>query len=244
MLTAYFDDSGSSADNQVAVVAGYIATTHMWQLFNQRWSSLLDRYQVTYLRRSDLENFQGQFKDWNPPRRTEFIKKAHAIIRRCTYSGFGLALIKSDFDELIGEYAMLKRLGIFAWCAQGCMAGVSLWADKKHRDKLIQYVFEAGTTGSPEFEKVMQIMYRDDVDRKRYHIGGWSFQGKDVMPLQAADTAAYEFYKFVRNEKIEGNKRPIRLSARDLFRQHEIQFFRQFDKNTFESFVKNWNGTI
>ena len=87
-------------------------------------------------------------------------------------------------------------------------------------------------------------MYRNDVDRKRYHIADWSFQGKDVMPLQAADTVAYEFYKFLQNEKIEGNKRAIRLSAKDLFRQHEIQFFRQFDRKSFESFVKGWDGTI
>lgn len=80
MLTAYFDDSGSSASNEIAVVAGYIATTHMWKMFNQRWASLLKQYNLSYMRRADLENFQGQFKDWDPRRRTEFIKKAHAII--------------------------------------------------------------------------------------------------------------------------------------------------------------------
>lgn len=244
MLAAYFDDSGSSADNRIAVVAGYIATTKMWQIFNQRWATLLEKYGLTYLRRTDLENFQGQFKNWDSKRRTEFIKKAQAIIRRCTYSGFGVALIKADFDALIGKHEILRRLGIFAWCAQGCLASISLWANEKGLKEPFQYVFEAGTVGSAQFHNVMQIMCHDDTDRDPYHIGGWSFVGKELMPLQAADTVAYEFYKYVHNEKIEGNKRAIRLSARDLFRQHEIKFFRQFDRKSFESFIKRWKNPV
>ena len=82
MLTAYFDDSGTSQNERIAVVAGYLATTEMWKTFNSRWSNLLSKYKVTHLRRADLESFHGQFKGWEPERRTEFVKKAHAIIRR------------------------------------------------------------------------------------------------------------------------------------------------------------------
>jgi len=51
---------------------------------------------ITGLHRVDLENFSGEFKGWNPTRRTEFLKKAHAIIRNCTYSGFGVAIVKRE----------------------------------------------------------------------------------------------------------------------------------------------------
>src|SRR6266446_2961837 len=103
MLTAYIDDSGTSANDGVAVAAGYIASTHMWEIFETRWKTLLSKYGVSHIHRAELENFRGEFGNWTPERRTEFIKKAHAIIHRCTYAGFGLALIKSDYDEIIAK---------------------------------------------------------------------------------------------------------------------------------------------
>jgi len=36
MLAAYFDDSGSSVNEKVAAVAGYLATADQWHQFNQR----------------------------------------------------------------------------------------------------------------------------------------------------------------------------------------------------------------
>jgi hypothetical protein len=120
MLTAYFDDSGNDS---VAVVAGYLATVHMWELFSERWTSLLSKYGVTQSHRADLENFQGEFRHWNPERRTEFVKKAHAIIRKYTYTAIGLSLIKGDFDAVIPPkrprgtfwYFWLVRSGLPCW---------------------------------------------------------------------------------------------------------------------------------
>jgi hypothetical protein len=122
MLTAYFDDSGTGERDRVAVAAGYIATTHMWEIFESRRKTLLSKYGIRVMHRADLESFHGEFKNWTPKKRTEFVKKAHAIVRRSTYCGFGLALIRADFEELIRKHEILKRLGVFAWCAQGCLA--------------------------------------------------------------------------------------------------------------------------
>jgi hypothetical protein len=240
MLTAYFDDSGTSPNESIAVVAGYIATTDMWEVFDRRWSSLLSKYEVTQLHRADVESFQGEFGTWNPARRTEFVKKAHAIIRRCTYAGVGLALVKKDFEEVVPQSDPLQRYGIFGWCAHGCLAGVYTWCKKYNWNEPIHYVFEAGTKGQEQFNRTLSTLYKNDKSREQNRIGGWSFQTKATMPLQAADVLAYEYYKFIHNEIVDGRKRPIRLSARDLFRQHELDFFTHFDKNGFEIFLEHW----
>jgi hypothetical protein len=96
MLTAYVDDSGTGANDAIAVAAGYVATQHMWDRFQTRWQVLLRKYEIRQMHRSDLETFHGEFKTWDPAKRTE---KAHAIIRNCTYSGIGLALVKSTMKK-------------------------------------------------------------------------------------------------------------------------------------------------
>ena len=107
MLTAYFDDSGTSPTDNVAVVAGCLGTIKTWETFNRRWTSLLSQYSIKRLHRVELENFQGDFKKWDPDKRSEFLKKAHTIIRHCTYAGIGMALIKTDYDARSEE----RRVG-------------------------------------------------------------------------------------------------------------------------------------
>jgi hypothetical protein len=235
MLTAYFDDSGTSATDPVVVVAGYLATVEMWARFDRRWSTLLAQYEITGLHRVDLENFSGEFKDWNPRRRTEFMKKADAIIKHCTYSGFGVAIPKSDFEAVCPDHHPYRTYGLFGWCAYGCIASIKLWCSKKNVTEPIQYVFEAGTTGQNQFNQLLHDLYRDPAIRKEDRIGGWSFQGKSLLPLQAADVVAYEYFKYMRNQFVDKGTRPIRLSARDLFRMHEIEFFRHYDAKFLES---------
>jgi uncharacterized protein DUF3800 len=210
MLTAYFDDSGTSATDPVVVVAGYLATVEMWSRFNRRWSTLLAQYGIAGLHRVDLENFSGEFKEWEPTRRTEFIKKAHAIIKHCTYSGFGVALVKSDFEAVCPESNPYRTYGLFGWCAYGCLAAIKLWCDHKNITEPIQFVFEAGTTGQDQFDQLLGVIYRNPAIRKNDRIGGWSFQGKSLLPLQAADVVAYEYFKFMRNEFVDKGSRPIR----------------------------------
>ena len=141
---------------------------------------------------------------------------------------------------MIPETDYLRHYGIFGWCAHGCLGGVYRWCEDNNWHDPIHYVFEAGTEGAEQFNRTMNILYKNDEAREKNRIAGWSFESKATMPLQAADILAYEFYKFIHNELIEGKKRPIRLSARDLFRPQEMKFLKHFGKSDFELFIEEW----
>jgi hypothetical protein len=239
MLTAYFDDSGTSPSNQVAVVAGYLGSVAQWERFNTRWAVLLRKYHVKALHRADLESFQKEFYGWTPERKTEFLKKAHAIIRACTYTAIGANLIKADLAEILGDSAE-KIGGAYGWCAHTCLVAISQWCDAKRYNQPIQFVFEAGTEGQGQIDRMFRFLSRNDYFRRLCRVGGWSFQNKSVMPLQAADTAAYEFYKLIHGHVIERGIRGVRKSARDLFRQQELQYLRDWDRPNLERWAKEW----
>jgi hypothetical protein len=104
----------------------------------------------------------------------------------------------------------------------------------------IQFVFEAGTEGQGQIDRMFRFLSRNDYFRRLCRVGGWSFQNKSVMPLQAADTAAYEFYKLIHGHVIERGIRGVRKSARDLFRQQELQYLRDWDRPNLERWAKEW----
>ena len=47
MITAYFDDSGTGANDSVVAVAGYVGSVSQWQKFDQEWANLLAQYGVS-----------------------------------------------------------------------------------------------------------------------------------------------------------------------------------------------------
>jgi hypothetical protein len=127
MLTAFFDDSGSSLENEIAVVAGYLGITNQWADFCRRWANLLSDYKLSRLHRAELESYQGEFIHWTGELRNEFVQKAQKIIKDCTYCGVGIALVKSDFEEVVAKDARARKFGD-DWLVRNRMScgGISL----------------------------------------------------------------------------------------------------------------------
>ena len=56
--------------------------------------------------------------------------------------------------------------------------------------------------------------------------------GKELKPLQAADVVAYEIFKHVENQILDGGQRhPRRLSALDLFRRQDERYVTFWNKD-------------
>jgi hypothetical protein len=242
MLTIYCDDSGTSANNKVAVVAGYIGSVFQWRRFNSEWQTLLDSEGVKVMHRVNLETFHGEFKEWNPDRRTAFVKEAQVIIKRRTYGSLGAAVIKADFESVMPEWVQKLYGGPYGWCAQDCIVGSRRWREEHpHGDDSIDWVFEAGTEGTGQVMAMLDSLFTNPMERPQYRINSWTFAGKNVLPLQAADVVAYESFKHMENQIIGGGQRPIRASAKDLFRQNEIRYHHFWDAKRMEKWLDNWD---
>lgn len=241
MITAYFDDSGTSSGNKVAAVGGYLATTYQWDRFILRWKSLLKEYDVNQMHRTDLETWQGEFtiaRGWEPTRRNEFVRQAQGIIKRYTLVAVGSAVIKKDFEEVLPPPIIKFYGGAYGWCAHECVSAVSNWCDRAKQKEHIKWVFEKGTEGSGQIEKYFHMSSRNPRVSEMLRIGidGCSFYAKDVLPLQAADVVAYEIFKHVQNQIVDKGKRDIRISALNLFRQIDRPYLKYWNKKR----LLNW----
>ena len=236
MITAYFDDSGTSAQNDVAAVGGYLATTYQWDRFIPRWKQLLKDYDVKQMHRTDLETWKREFTEdrgWGPTRRKKFISRAQEIIKQHTYVAVGSAVIKKDFEEVLPLPVRKFFGGAYGWCAHECIIAAGMWCEKSKHNEPIDWVFEKGTVGSGQiqfyFNKCSETS--DLTKMTRVQPGGWSFYGKDVIPLQAADVMAYEIFKQVKNQIVDRGRKKIRLSALDLFRAKDVPYLQYWDKD-------------
>ncbi len=243
MLTIYCDDSGTDAASPVAVVAGYISNVAQWELFSKEWGDVLKEFRINRMRRADLENFRGEFKNWQPERRTAFVKRLQHIIKKRTKTPIASIVIKEDFERFIHDPLKQWAGGMYGFLAYTCLVGVGEWCHKPSRNHCdpIQWVFECGTEGSSQVAQMFQATYADEEYRKISRLGGWSFSGKDVTPLQAADLLAYECFKFASNRIVDrSQQRPLRASWLGLFEDERLPYVKLLDKQSLEFFAARW----
>ncbi len=239
MVTGYFDDSGTSPTNSVVAVAGYIGSCSQWQKFVLDWKSLLFQFDVSVMHRADLESFQGDFVGWTPEKRSLFVNKAQQIIKRRTYIAIGNSVIKAEFDEIFPD--ILKRFygGPYGYCALLCIARAKSWHENKKLRESIDWVFEAGTAGSGQFNTLMSALYADPDMRRDFRISGWSFRDKATIPLQAADLISYEVFKYVTNQILQEPQRKVRISFNHLMRSQDEDYIEHWPKNRLEEYISS-----
>ncbi len=243
MLTVYCDDSGTDDKNRVAVVAGYMSNVSQWELFANDWMKVLNGFGIKVMRRSDLETFHGEFKkNWNPTRRAAFLEQLHSIIKRRTKMSIGSMVIKEEFEKFVPDHIKYQMGGVYGFLAYACLVSMGQWCNKSSRQHChpINWVFEAGTRGHGQVDKMFEVTYKDDALRRKSRLGSWGFSGKEVIPLQSADVMAYECFKQIENQVVDRGERPIRISMLKLVGSEKYPYVRFYDKQTLEKLVSGW----
>lgn len=242
MISVYCDDSGTHHQSRVAAVCGYISNLGQWEIFVKEWKAVLKEFKVQQMHRADLETFHGEFLKWSKKRKIAFLNKCHSIIKRRTKVAIGSAVIKQDFEEIVPVEFRKFVGGVYGWCAHECIIHARIWAEKCQRqysDKF-QWVFEAGTIGHGQVQTMFDSLVFTQKDRENWNISGVSFQPKAVIPLQAADVIAYEVYKQVENQILDGGKNhDIRLSMRDLHRDQDEQYLTYWSRKRLMEWVNS-----
>jgi hypothetical protein len=223
------DDSGTSPQNRIVVVAGYLAKVVEWRRFQDDWALMLKTYRIKQIHRADLESLKGEFIGRVPSDRLKLVRAIHSIIKRRTKVAVGAAVIKADFDEAAPEWARIIFGNAYGWCVFSCLGIVRQWCEARGYKHPINWVFETGTKGTTRVAAVFSRLCRSSQEMEYYRIGGYSFSPKSLLPLQAADTIAYEIFKHVENQVVDSGKRPVRLSMHDLMRPAD------------EPYLKLWN---
>ena len=90
-----------------------------------------------------------------------------------------------------------KQMGIstpYSICGFAAISAVQIINDRLGRDDEFAYVFEAGTKGHGDLQRLLEKLMRNGGFRDYYRIASYAFEGKDPRsPLGAADMFAWEW---------------------------------------------------
>lgn len=200
MFRSYFDAAGGE-DQGFIVVAGWVSSVTLWERFEVDWRLALARAGVPYFHMKEFSQSKGPFKSWKSQeqRRANFIGVLAAIIRDYGMFGTGTYLDFNIFNNVNKAYCLREWEGNeYSLTARDCAAMATRWAINQNPPALpMEYIFEDGDKGKGFLQRLMEMqgypspIFRPSRDRKAI-IEGHETEIKGVIPLQAADFAAYE----------------------------------------------------
>jgi hypothetical protein len=77
---AYFDDSGTHKQSEIAVCAGYIASVEQWRHFERNWKEADNGEHFMPFHTADCRAGRKQFTGWDEQRKERVIRRLIGII--------------------------------------------------------------------------------------------------------------------------------------------------------------------
>jgi hypothetical protein len=206
MLRAFFDDSGTHegghwGPSKVVAVAGIFGTEAEMRGLEEGWRQHLARPlcgtkpPLSRFHMTECQDSRGEFAGWTRTEADYFCHQLGTVIIESGVSAYGMACFRKDWDDLIVGDVRAILGDAEGNCVRNCFLKAATWAqmytfdpemmffidDRPHRqreNRLVFNVFETQSMPPPEL------------------IGLSFVTSHKVIPLQAADLIAWEFYQY------------------------------------------------
>jgi Protein of unknown function (DUF3800) len=94
VFECYFDDSGQESDrnNQLVVMAGYLAVDTVWRQFSELWGHLLAKHDLPHVHMKEMAGF-AKSREWDPAKTAAVLSEFVGLIKWAPgLIGFGVAV--------------------------------------------------------------------------------------------------------------------------------------------------------
>lgn len=236
VLQAYFDESGHIHDRKVLTIAAMVSTEKKWLVFTEKWSKRLRRDHVAVFRMSNFEDRRGEFNGWDDDRRTCFISDLAAILKNSILFGVAHSVVVEDWNAVMRDrwpVPFERKRAAYIILLQTCMEQIAQ-THKLPGNATIASIFEQNDFIAAAIQQQFLNLKQKPL-LSRFVSMSFAPKGQFV-PLQAADMWAFESYKHILNQKVEGGQRKERKLHANLRKSDRITGS-YFDSNSWLGFL-------
>jgi hypothetical protein len=198
MLRAYFDDSGTHGESLITAISGFMAPANVWHRVERDWLEALadyrSRYGVTWYHAADVANWQGEWRGapLNVCRAAPM--QFAAVLGKANVLPVWAAVVNDDYKQYATPEFIARFPTPFDLCFHEAMGQLYRWCKENlNATRVIPSVAHGDYLGRVV---AAHRRYRGDGDFSEY-IGPLVIDTpQSVVPLQAADLLAYEFYQW------------------------------------------------
>lgn len=210
MFTAYFDDSGTDGNSNIAVAACYISTKRGWDDFVEawdraRWEEGFVSFHMTHFT-APREQGHKPWCNWDDDKKTHVYQRLAKIINENKWTGIAVAVPKAVWDSTPERIRRHYGRQHYTFAVRMCMTAIRRWRESNFIKLPIRYTFDwemQQTAKREEISKILDLISQPRNQAVAEMLGvepqGYGFEHKeDFKPLQAADILAWQMRSHMR----------------------------------------------
>lgn len=195
VLQGYFDESGTHADSDSVVLAGFLSTFERWQQFEAEWNKSLAEYDLPFFHMTDFANQVGHYASWSEDMRRARLGRLLEIVHGHAMASYGVSLSKKVFEAAFTPSAKRVVGNPYSFAALHCFLLVGTDLRQLDGEAWATHILESGANGTGEILSAYDFLVKIDATELTRMVS-LRFEDKRLfVPLQAADILAYEMYK-------------------------------------------------
>lgn len=197
VLVAYFDESGISKNEKVALVGGAVMDSVVWARLDRPWAENLKTSRVTWFHAVDCENRWGEFEHLERPLRDSLVRALSVALAKQGPQCFGSAIYRDAWAFATDTVRTRSFDDPYFFCFELCLQQVADWSNKYAGGEPVALVF-ANQMEYKDRAIAIHQMYQEAKERWS-SLGSLTFADPRLLvPLQAGDLLAYELYQFIK----------------------------------------------
>ena len=204
MFTAYFDDSGTDANSDIAIAACYISTKSGWDQFVEawdraRWQEGFDAFHMAHFLAPREQNKQP-WCDWDNSKKKRVYERLARIINENKRIGIAFAIPKVLWDAVPDRVRSHFGREHYTFAVRMCINHIVRWRMAGMINLPIRYIFDFEMCHSAKRQEITRILELIGKSQNQSVAGlvglepqGYGFERKEQFkPLQAADILAWQ----------------------------------------------------
>jgi len=211
MFTAYFDDSGTDGNSDIAVAACYISAKRGWDEFVEAWDRARweEGFEYFHMAHFVAPRVHGHkpWCDWDNTKKDHVYNRLAKIINENKRVGIALAVPKTVYDAAPERVRRHYGKQHYTFAVRMCMNRIVRWRAASMITLPMRYTFDwemQRTAKREEITKIFELIGKPQNQPVATLLGfepsGYSFEHKEEFkPLQAADILAWQMRSHMRN---------------------------------------------
>jgi hypothetical protein len=211
MFTAYFDDSGTDGNSDIAVAACYVSSKKGWDDFVEAWDRAryeegFDSFHMAHFL-APREQKKKPWCDWDDSKKKRVYERLGRIINENKRVGISMAVPKALWDATPERVRRHYGRQHYTFAVRMCFNRIVQWRSKSMIRLPIRYTFDWEMQNTPkreEITRIIELIGKSQNQAVADMLGlespqGYSFEHEeDFKPLQAADILAWQMRSHMR----------------------------------------------
>lgn len=196
-FTLFFDDSGTSPSQHVAVAAALIVPAAQLLRLESEWTTMRNKHEFEEWHTSE------SVANWPEDKTARVFSRVRQISKKYGTVAVSCTINKNVYNETVPP-ELKKYTGEhhYSWCLTHVLAMIELWRMEHHKDNPFEIIFDwmgpSSDEKRKEVEKTMDYLDRAAVEDGRPGIfENRSFRHRREIPgLQCVDPVAWTTYQY------------------------------------------------